>query len=75
MHDGGTNLRLWHNSKVMCDVKPKYGAPGVAGFMSGKNGDGVPHIAGMGICASLKPIKTGDTLHLTASYDFTQHKG
>jgi hypothetical protein len=86
MHDGGTNLRLYINDKVVCDsimfydggakglIKAKdwVSTKGVAAQAGhGKNETfGGAHIAAPGVCTNFGTVKKGDVMRIEAFYDF-----
>jgi hypothetical protein len=66
LHDGGSNILLKINEKVICDSKAIYG---------GKDAeiDGWATVSGMTICETPSPVKKGDILTIEANYDMVTH--
>jgi len=56
---------------------PAKGMAGMAGMKrhDSDDMDGAEHIAKMGTCSAMGPIKKGDTVHIDANYNFALHKG
>jgi len=84
LHDGGTNVNIYHNNQVMCNSKAQYDEPqmkGMAKGMTRRDGgphganDNMAHIKQMGTCSALGPIKKGDTIFIDANYDFNKFQG
>jgi hypothetical protein len=86
MHDGGTNLQLYINDKVVCNSIMFYdgGAKGLikahdwvstkgVAAQAGKNETfGGAHIAAPGVCTNFGTIKKGDIIRIEAFYDFNK---
>jgi Stress up-regulated Nod 19 len=69
VHDGGTNIFLTLNDKIICDSKATYGGDNG----TSPNGNRWETIVSMGECNTPIPVKAGDYLSTTAIYDTTKH--
>jgi hypothetical protein len=66
LHDGGTNVLLKINDKVICTSKAQYAKGGKeAGFYDALNG--------MNVCTDVNPVKKGDKIAVVAQYDLVKH--
>lgn len=75
LHDGGTDVVIYHNDKVICDSIASYGGAGSVSGMGMSANDGMEHIGEIKACNNLGPIAKGDTIKIQAKYDFTKHAG
>ncbi|KAF1984921.1 hypothetical protein K402DRAFT_395291 [Aulographum hederae CBS 113979] len=91
MHDGGINVEIFQNEKMICDSVGKYGMGGDGGMKKksrrdegphggghgGEGGgmDGMEHVQEMSSCMPNSPMKKGDKLHLKVNYDLKKHPG
>jgi hypothetical protein len=83
MHDGGTNIEIFQNDKLICTSIPVYGkSGGEHGAMGSSEGGSthnmeIEHIVGQSRCSFPDgiPIKKGDKMYIRANYDFRQHPG
>jgi hypothetical protein len=69
VHDGGTNILLTLNDKVICDSYATYGGDN-ATLSNGKNWE---TILSMSECNEPVKVKAGDMLSTTAIYDTSKH--
>ncbi|KAF2422404.1 hypothetical protein EJ08DRAFT_664872 [Tothia fuscella] len=78
MHDGGVNIEIYQNNKLLCDSQAKY-ADGAGHDMSGSGGHGnsavSKHLASMSGCRNTNTVKKGDQFHIVVNYDFEKHPG
>jgi hypothetical protein len=71
MHDGGSNIDVKINDKLVCDSKALYGGPGHVGKLAdGKNWE---TISDMVTCSDGILVKKGDKVALSAHYDVVVH--
>ncbi|KAF2663348.1 hypothetical protein BT63DRAFT_461457 [Microthyrium microscopicum] len=85
MHDGGVNLQVFHNDKLICTSTPTYAhdGHGMGGMRKRqikggeKSNDDIDHIKKQEGCNFLegRPMKKGDTLYIAANYDFKRFPG
>jgi len=76
LHDGGVNVNVYQNNKVICDSRASYTQPGHKMKRDGPHGnDGMAHIKQMTTCSALGPLKKGDKIFIDANYDFTKYAG
>jgi hypothetical protein len=81
MHDGGTDMKLFVNSKLVCKSVMHYNArPGYVpgGGMKvkrqhGHGGGGAMHISDPGACTSFGTVNKGDVLTAEAWYDAAKY--
>jgi len=82
MHDGGTNMDLAVNGKVVCDSQMFYGkrqgytAHARRSPQMGSPGDSAPgglHISDPGACTDFATVKRGDNVTSRAYYDMDKH--
>jgi hypothetical protein len=66
LHDGGTNIQLKLNDKVVCDSQAIYGGPGAETVVDGKVWK---TISGQTECNQPIPVKKGDNIIAHAVYD------
>jgi len=71
MHDGGSNIEVKINDKVVCDSKALYGGPGHVGKTT--DGKSWETIRDMVTCPEGVIVKKGDKIALTANYDIVAH--
>jgi hypothetical protein len=79
LHDGGINVAISKNGQQVCDSRATYG--GTPEYIEGPNSlhmPGMAHISKMALCrgTTANPVTSmvpGDTVHLAANYDMTQH--
>jgi len=74
MHDGGTDMRLFVGSKMVCKSVMHYNSregynPGHKNRKRQHGGHGVMHISDPGACTDFGEVKTGDRLTAEAWYD------
>jgi hypothetical protein len=76
LHDGGKDVKVYLNDKVICDSNAIYGGRGYVESASAM-GDmaSMAHIGKMTTCVNMGEMKKGDTIHIDANYDFTAHPG
>jgi hypothetical protein len=75
VHDGGLNVEVRQNGRIICDSKQLYSTRG--GFGSppmSAGGEDESHISDAGICRAMGPIRKGDKMKITAYYDSNLHK-
>jgi hypothetical protein len=76
LHDGGTTVEFIHNNKTICNSNAEYGAI-ASNTVTAHGGHGTGNqkdmISSMTICEPLAPLKKGDTLSVTASFDAIAH--
>jgi hypothetical protein len=72
IHDGGVNIKVFINSKQVCEAKAIYGAD--AGATNALDGKAWETISGYTPCDTPVPIKRGDSIYVTAEYDLTKHR-
>ncbi|KAF2675179.1 hypothetical protein BT63DRAFT_462626 [Microthyrium microscopicum] len=70
MHDGGTSVNMLLNGKVVCTSKAIYGSTANGAGVDGKEWQ---TITKMEECEAPIPVKKGDTVKITATYDMKQH--
>jgi hypothetical protein len=83
LHDGGTNVQLLVNDKLVCDSKATYGgSPEFIGKgMGDHHGGSSPHISNMSICLAgrgfegVTEVKKGQKWDLKALYDYSIYPG
>jgi hypothetical protein len=71
MHDGGSNVEIKVNDKVVCDSRALYGGPGHVGRTS--DGRAWETIRDMVTCPEGVIVKKGDKIALNANYDLIAH--
>ncbi|KAF2397653.1 hypothetical protein EJ06DRAFT_130049 [Trichodelitschia bisporula] len=79
LHDGGVNVNVYQNNKVICDSRATYTEP-AHGHKVKRDGphdmnDGMAHIKQMSTCSELGPLKKGDKIFIDANYDFAKFAG
>ena len=72
IHDGGVNIKVYINSKEVCEARAIYGAD--AGATNGLDGKAWETISGYTPCDVPVPIKRGDKIYVSAEYDLTKHR-
>jgi hypothetical protein len=84
LHDGGTNIQLLVDDKVVCDSKATYGGSPEfigKGMGGGHHGGPSPHISNMSLCVTnqsfggLTEVKAGQKWTLKALYDYNAYPG
>ena len=71
MHDGGTGIQFYVNSKLICDSKAIYG--GSTGTRKSENGDIWETMSGVVECNDPVEVKKGDKIYLQSNYDLEKH--
>jgi hypothetical protein len=71
LHDGGTNVQLLVNGKVVCDSKATYG--GAQGTLVNDDGSTWESISSMSSCHDPVPVKKGDVMTIVSAYDTDLH--
>jgi hypothetical protein len=74
-HDGGSNVELYVNDRLICASHASYGE--TPGYVQ-KNIMGMEemmHISGMRTCTDMGEIKKGDKVQVKAYYDFVKYPG
>jgi Stress up-regulated Nod 19 len=66
MHDGGDDVKLFINGKIICDSVAKYGG-------ASKTSGDWETIGSMSTCPRAIKVKKGDILTLKAFYDLEKH--
>jgi hypothetical protein len=66
LHDGGTNLQLVLNGKVICDSHAEYGG-------AAQTNGAWQTISSMSSCPKNVEVKKGDTLTIESFYDLERH--
>ena len=76
MHDGGVNIKIYQNDKLLCDSRAIY-AMGNSTDMGGDRNTpaGTRHVVSMSGCVSSDTIKAGDKFHIVTNYDFEKNPG
>ncbi|RDI80934.1 hypothetical protein Vi05172_g9131 [Venturia inaequalis] len=80
VHDGGTQVDLYHNSKISCSSKQVY-ANRRGGYVEATDGSVIKsmvmpegsHISDVGVCKDWGEVKKGDKLKVIAYYDDKMH--
>jgi hypothetical protein len=78
LHDGGLNVQIFQNDKLICDSQAVYESGGdmkKRWVGEDRMTVGDTHLAKMGGCTMVGKVHKGDKFHVTASYDFVQHPG
>jgi hypothetical protein len=83
LHDGGTQLDVLRNAKVICASKPTYKVGGHShkrrstglARRDGPSTDGKLHISTMSTCTNMGRMSKGDKISIKAYYDFNKHAG
>jgi hypothetical protein len=86
LHDGGTNLKVYRNTQVICDSIANYGkgeghSHGRRNSLERRQGsgpksvDGKEHIQQMSTCSMMGAVTPTDQIYIVAEYDFNKHKG
>jgi hypothetical protein len=82
LHDGGMNVEVFQNKKMICDSTAGYGGAAYTGggsataaSPSSSDMNSMEHISEMSTCNDLGQIKKGDQVWITANYDFGKHMG
>ncbi|KAF1813274.1 hypothetical protein P152DRAFT_481382 [Eremomyces bilateralis CBS 781.70] len=73
LHDGGVNVNVYLNDKVICDSQATYSTTTMGGMAMSDGHDGDAHIATMSGCTNIGPVKQGDKLRIEANYDLDKH--
>jgi len=85
LHDGGTSLKIYKNTQVVCDSIADYARGG--GHSHGRrtalqrrqgaspSSDGKEHIQKMSTCSMMGAVNPTDQIWIDADYDFNKHKG
>jgi hypothetical protein len=75
LHDGGESVQLWQNGKQICDSVATYG--GSPAYIQRVGGDmgSMPHISSMVTCHMVGQVKKGDSMSITANYNFNHRMG
>jgi hypothetical protein len=77
LHDGGTDIVIYQNNKVLCNPVASYG--GDSAYTEESNGgggmSGLQHISRMTGCTMMGSFKKGSKFYLTARYNFDMHPG
>jgi len=68
LHDGGVNIEVMKNGKVVCDAKAAYGQCGSGSMMKDD-----AHISSISECNDLGSTTPGDEWSLAAYYDTSKH--
>ncbi|KAF2431323.1 hypothetical protein EJ08DRAFT_182973 [Tothia fuscella] len=76
MHDGGLEVQILSNGKPVCLSKASYNGPG---YVPGTDAlalgaSKIDHISRYSPCINIGELKKGDTLALSAQYDFEKYK-
>lgn len=71
MPDGGENVEVRINDKMVCDSKAFYGGPGHVG--NSHDGKSWETIRDMYTCPEGVVVKKGDRIELSAKYDLDAH--
>jgi hypothetical protein len=71
LHDGGTNIQLLINGRIVCDSKATYG--GEQGTLETEDGKKWETISSMTACRDPIPVKTGDVITMVSMYDTALH--
>jgi hypothetical protein len=66
LHDGGTNVLLLSNGKVVCESKAQYGS-------SETDTAKGTTLTSLSVCEAPIPVKKNDKVTVVASYDLTLH--
>ncbi|KAF2431429.1 hypothetical protein EJ08DRAFT_660018 [Tothia fuscella] len=85
LHNGGTEIEVFHNGESICKSSPKYG-PGGASHMKRQmgpvggvdyNNTSIDNIVAHNGCWADPPrrFKKGDKVYIRSDYDFTKHPG
>jgi hypothetical protein len=77
MHDGGLEVQILSNEKPVCVSKASYdGSPGYipSSQTIAMGAANMSHISSYSPCIAIGGLKKGDSLALTASYDFNSRK-
>lgn len=72
IHDGGVNIKVYVNSKQVCEAKAIYGNEG--GAAASLDGSKWETITGYTPCDTPVAIKKGDKVYITSEYDLTKHR-
>jgi hypothetical protein len=72
IHDGGVNIKVFVNSKEVCEAKAVYGVDG--GSTNAPDGKKWETITAYTPCDTPIPIKKGDKVYMTSEYDLTKHR-
>jgi hypothetical protein len=72
IHDGGINIKVFVNTKEVCESKAIYGSDG--GATNALDGKRWETITGYTPCEKAIPIKKGDSVYITSEYDLTKHR-
>jgi hypothetical protein len=70
MHDGGVNIILKVNDKLVCDSRALYGGPGAETVVDGKVWKTIREVTK---CLDPIPVKKGDRVYMQANYDTELH--
>jgi hypothetical protein len=73
MHDGGSDLQMAIDGKVICDSKAIYGGPG--GTRMNEKGEVWETMSGVTECMGPLEVKKGQVVTLKADYDLEKHPG
>jgi hypothetical protein len=71
LHDGGTNIQLLINGKLVCDSRATYG--GAQGTLVNEDGSKWESISSMSSCRDPVPVKKGDVMTIVSVYDTSLH--
>jgi hypothetical protein len=86
MHNGGTEIEVYHQNELICKSIPTYGKSAAGGhggmrkrqIMGGNHTNtDIENIVGQTGCwfDPPKKFKKGDKLHIKSSFDFNAHPG